>query len=254
MIATDPSGLEWHHVIIQALFEPGRANSLPFSLAARTVFNTRTVGVIDAPGHFGFSGGHYAYNAAVRAEVNAWLAANRISPAAMTDAQARQLVQHIRNSPIPAIRNILARIATGSAGAGSAAAIVGTTSTARFAAARAGLRTFPRFSFGPFSAAIVQVLVDADSCAGAARIPAETLMRPPSSPELYELEIGTFILPTGQIYVPGSGSTYVPPAGSVVVIGRVIGNGLQAGHRLRPDQVAPYSSQDLPGGPAPRPM
>lgn len=256
-MATDPSGLEWHHVILQSLWNPARANPLPFSEVARAIFDMRGVGVIDAPGHVGASG-HGAYNAAVRAEVNAWLTANRIRPERMTGAQARQLVQHIRNSPTPAIRSFFTRILAGSAStAATAAGRTAATATARTARARTGIKTLgtvARLAFGPFSVALSEIFVSPSSTASAGQIPENTLMRPPSSPDIYPLPLGTIIVPTGQIYLPGSGSTFVPPPGSVVVIGHVIGNGLRPGERFRTDQVAPFFSQDFADEPDSGPM
>lgn len=250
-IATDPSGLEWHHIIIQALWNPQRANPLPFSEVARAIFDMRGVGVIDAAGHVG-AAGHGAYNAAVRSEVIAWLGANRINPAAMTEAQARQLVQHIRNSPIPAIRDFFARILTPAARAGGAtAARTVAGSAARATAARIGSRlgNVARIALGPFSMALSEVIINPSSTASAANLRENTVMRAPGSPEIYLLPLGTIITPTGEIYIPGPGSSYVPPRGSVVVIGRVVGNSLRSAEGLRPDQVVPYSFEEESSNP-----
>jgi RHS repeat-associated protein len=250
--ATDPSGLEEHHIIFRALYEATAAHPLPFSQEAIAVF--RALGgpnIINAPGHHGASGGHFAYNAAVREETIRWMAENEITAATMTEGQARQLIQHIRNSPIPAIKDFFTRIltrVTGAAGAGGAtAANAAGRSAANTVAGRGGstwFRTFAKYAFGPLSAAIQEVFLNPTPTAGIAQLTENTLMMPPGSPDIYTLPLGTIILPTGEIYIPSVSSTYVPPQGSMVVVGRVVGNGLRPGQPLTADQVAPYVSDN----------
>jgi len=250
VLAQGPAATEGHHIIIQALWNTRRANPLPFSQAAIDVFR---LAVIDAPGHVGYTG-HGGYNAAVRAEVNAWLAANRINPATMTEAQARQLVHHIRNSPIPAIRDFFARILVPAARSGATTgATTAAGSAARTAATRTGFRmvgTVARFALGPIGIALSEIFISPSSTASAASLQENMVMRPPASPEIYYLYHGTIILPSGEIYIPGPDSTYVPPRGSLIVIGRVVGNGLRAGQQFPPNQVAPYPFDDVPTNPA----
>ena len=56
-------------------------------------------------------------------EVNAWLGANRLNPARLTTQEAESLVNHIRNSRNPAIRNFLNSLRPGSASIHALAAI-----------------------------------------------------------------------------------------------------------------------------------
>jgi hypothetical protein len=99
-----------------------------------------------------------------------------------------------------------------------------------------------RFATGPFGMAITEVLVNPTPTAGPALLPRNTLMFPPSSPEIYYLPRGTFILPNGLIYIPDDTvGNFTPPAGSFVVRGRVVGNNLQPGATYAPATAAPVS-------------
>ena len=114
VMGSDPSGLsEDHHIIVQALFETGRVNRLPFSDEAMQVFRSNENIIPNAPNHKGFTTPHPAYNRAVRLEVRAWLTANQIRPEAMTTEQARRLVQHISKSENEAISGFLRYIRGG---------------------------------------------------------------------------------------------------------------------------------------------
>ena len=107
--AVDPWGLQMHHIIPQGLYDLDNDTRIPFSQAAVRVFKEAT---LDAPYHVNFSKQHFAYNNAVRAAIEKYLADHGICPTEMTTQEAKNLVKAIRSSNNKIIKWFLKGITT----------------------------------------------------------------------------------------------------------------------------------------------
>lgn len=93
-----------HHFVARAEFE-----NRNFSAEARRVFDTARTGPL-SPGVHGWSPEHARYNAAVGEHLDRFLARNSIRPEQMTADQARSVVEEVRRSADPRIRDYNLRI------------------------------------------------------------------------------------------------------------------------------------------------
>jgi hypothetical protein len=124
-IAIDPSGFEdaitefsasrarGHHFLPRALYK-----DMPLARETRKVFDDATTGPIGLrarseggvlSGYFwdGAKGAHGLYNDAVKELMNSFLETNRITPESMNPDQARALIEKIKISEDPRIRDYL---------------------------------------------------------------------------------------------------------------------------------------------------
>ena len=97
----DPYGLDLHHVFPVANW-PG------YSQDARRVFDDYQ-NRVNTAGRHGWTTPHKNYSAATRSEADRFCKPNNVNPQNMTSQQAQQLVDEIRNSENPDIKDFLAR-------------------------------------------------------------------------------------------------------------------------------------------------
>lgn len=88
-----------HHLFPQSLW---RRADLPNSV--KEIFNRST---IKPAGRHGWSRAHARYNSAVDDLFDGFCKSNKIDPSKMTDQNAKDFIEEIRNSDIPAIRDFL---------------------------------------------------------------------------------------------------------------------------------------------------
>ncbi len=105
----DPWGLQFHRIIPRSLYDFDNDTRITFSPAAVKFFKGATLG---AAYHVNFTRRHFAYNDAVRAAIEKYLADHGICPTEMTTQEAKNLVKAIRKSNNKVIKWFLKGITT----------------------------------------------------------------------------------------------------------------------------------------------